>query len=85
MTSLFLYKQRSPLASHSASLSIPRSLCVCALCLIREWQGSSLALRERRSVTETVVPNQTRVEIALWAGINSELASRLVLWRAAQI
>lgn len=36
-------------------------------------------------MTETVVPNQTQVEIALWSRINSELARRLVVWRAAQL
>lgn len=42
-------------------------------------------LRDRRCVTETVVPNQTQVEIGLWSRINSELASRLVVRRAAQL
>lgn len=36
-------------------------------------------------MTETVVPDQTQVEIGLWSRINSELASTLVVQRAAQL
>lgn len=67
------------------SLHPTHSLCVCSLSDKRVAGAPPWPLRERRSVTETVVPNQTQVEIGPWARINSELASTLVLWRAAQL
>lgn len=67
------------------SLHPTHSLCMCSLTDKRVAGAPPWPLRERWSVTETVVPNQTQVEIGLWARINSELASTLVLWRAAQL